>query len=43
MGEALAWAMEIVKQVVPYAIVIGLLRYSVGSFLSAALSGRIKL
>lgn len=43
MGEALGWALVFVKEIVPYAIVIGLLRYTVGSFLSAALSGRIKL
>lgn len=43
MAEALDWAMQVVLQVLPYAIVIGLLRYTVGSFLSAALSGKIKL
>lgn len=43
MQDALAWAGEFVLQVVPYAIVIGLLRYTVGSFLSAALGGKIKL
>lgn len=43
MAEALGWALVYVEKIVPYAIVVGLLRYTVGSFLSAALSGKIKL
>lgn len=43
MADALSWAGAIVSQIVPYAIVVALLRYSVNCFLSAALGGRIKL
>lgn len=43
MENALNWALALVNQVVPYAIVVALLRYTVRCFLSAALGGRIKL
>lgn len=43
MSDALSWALALVEQIVPYAIVVALLRYTVRSFLSAALGGRIKL
>lgn len=43
MAEALAWALALVQDIIPYAIVVALVRYSVRAFLSAAFGGRIKL
>lgn len=43
MEDALNWALALVNQIMPYAIVVALLRYTVRCFLSAALGGRIKL
>lgn len=43
MTDALAWALAFVEQIVPYAIAVGVVRYSVKCFLSAAFGGWIKL
>lgn len=43
MSDALDWALAFVQQIMPYAIVVGLLRYTVRCFVSAALGGRIRL
>mgnify|MGYP001081861229 CR=1 FL=1 len=43
MNDALNWALAVVQDILPYAIVVALLRYTVRCFLSAALGGHIRL
>lgn len=43
MSDALSWALSLVEGILPYAIVVALLRYTVRAFTSAAFGRGIRL